>query len=108
MPIIVAGVENQPPVFGRNWLYNLKLDWKVLKVTDLCKKYEDVFKEGLGTIKGYEGRIYLKENSQPKFHKARPVPFALKPIADKELDRLEKAGVIRKVDRSDWASPMLL
>ena len=36
------------------------------------------------------------------------MPFALKPITDKELDRLEKVGVIIKVDRSDWASPIVV
>ena len=36
------------------------------------------------------------------------MPYALKPKVDEELKRLESEGVITKVDRSDWASPIVL
>ena len=35
------------------------------------------------------------------------MPFALKPLVEKELDRLEAAGILRKVDSSDWATPII-
>ena len=50
----------------------------------------------------------MKEDSKPIFCKARPVPYALKPKVDEELKRLESEGVITKVDRSDWASPIVV
>ena len=116
LPIVIVDVRNQSPVLGRNWLYDLKLDWKgLLKVfrmsngkTDFSLKYPEVFQEGLGTVKGYKARIYLKENSTPIFKKARPVPFALKSAVDKEIDRLEADGVLVKVNHSDWASPIVV
>ena len=52
-------------------------------------------------MKEFQARIELKEGAIPKFHKARPVPHALKGGVEKELDRLEMAGVMRKVERSD-------
>ena len=76
--------------------------------TDFSLKYPEVFQEGLGTVKGYKARIYLKENSTPIFKKARPVPFALKSAVDKEIDRLEADGVLVKVNHSDWASPIMV
>ena len=35
------------------------------------------------------------------------MPFALKPLVEKELDRLEAASILRKVDYSDWATPII-
>ena len=47
----------------------------------------------------------IRENVDLACKKQRNVPFAsLKQIND-ELDRLEKMGVLSKVDYSEWASP---
>ena len=35
------------------------------------------------------------------------MPFALKDAVGQELDRLKKQGVIKKVDSSDWAAPIV-
>ena len=55
----------------------------------------------------FEAKLHLKPNSQPKFVKARTVPFALKPAVERELDRLEQEGIIEKVTHSEWASPVV-
>ncbi|XP_040197550.1 uncharacterized protein K02A2.6-like, partial [Rana temporaria] len=49
----------------------------------------------------------LKPNAQPKFFKARTVPFALRAGVEAELCRLEEQGVISKVEHSEWASPVV-
>ena len=41
------------------------------------------------------------------FFKPRPVPFAIKDAIGKKLDRLEQQAIIRKVDSSDWAAPIV-
>jgi hypothetical protein len=47
----------------------------------------------------------LKEGSQLKFCKARPVPYSLKPKVDAELKRLESEGILHRVAAfSDWAT----
>lgn len=38
----------------------------------------------------------------------KPVPFTLKDAASAELIRLEKAGILEKVSRADWAAPIVL
>ncbi|GFW38675.1 retrovirus-related Pol polyprotein from transposon 412 [Trichonephila clavipes] len=37
----------------------------------------------------------------------RTVPFALKGRVENEIDRLEKEGIIEKVDSSEWATPVV-
>ncbi|GFS80980.1 uncharacterized protein K02A2.6 [Trichonephila clavipes] len=40
-------------------------------------------------------------------HRVRTVPFALKGRVENEIDRLEKEGIIEKVDSSEWATPVV-
>ena len=54
-----------------------------------------------------KARLALKEGSQPKFCKARPVPYAMKPKVEVELKRLEKEGIPHKVKFGDWATPIV-
>lgn len=65
------------------------------RVETLLKKYPEVFKGG------------LKAEAKPTFMKARPVPFAQKEPIERELERLEEAGVIVKVSYSPWTSPVV-
>ncbi|GFR63427.1 hypothetical protein ElyMa_001894800 [Elysia marginata] len=62
---------------------------------------------GIGNVKGIQGTLIFKENFQPKFCKARPVPYALKKKVEQELDNLEKQGIISSVRHSDWATPIV-
>ena len=110
--------NDSPSLFGRAWLKYIKLDWNSIKflqtgkttdenLQDILKKYKSVFTEQPGKVKGVQATLTLKENAQPKFCKARPVPYALKERVEKELERLENEGIIQKVDHSDWATPIV-
>lgn len=105
-----------PCLFGRNWLQHIQLDWKQIATVTQCpnppsdldtllEQYSDVFAEGLGT---FEAKIHVKEGAKPKFMRARPVPFAMRAAVEEELDRLERAGVLNKVDHSEWATPVVV
>ena len=71
------------------------------------QSYSEVFKQGLGTIKGINAKLEVMNDAHPKFCKARPVPYALKSAVDEEYDRLEREGIIQKVEFSEWATPMV-
>ena len=82
---------------------------KVSSIDEILKKYSSVFTTGkIGLMKEFQAHIELKEGAIPKFHMARPVSYAPQEGFEKELDRLETAGVMRKVERSDWASPIVV
>ena len=78
--------------------------------TQLIDKFGKLFTEELGTIAGYHATFKLRTDARPKkkFHGARPIPFAIKPAIDHELDKLEASGVIEKVSHSSWAAPTVI
>ena len=41
------------------------------------------------------------------FHKARPVLYALREKIEQDLERLERAGTIKPVQYSQWATPIV-
>ena len=108
---------------GRDWLNKFRLDWQKifdvkpvtlelsnstsLQAAVILEEYEDVFEEGLGTIKPYTAKIKIRKNAGAKFHKARPVPYSMKAKGEKALNQLEEGGVITKISSSKWAAPVL-
>ena len=96
LELLVANVSGQPPILGRDWLAQIHLDWKTvfhincLKLEDVLGKHKGVFQGGLGTMKNIHARLQLKTRTTPKFMKARPVPYALIPKVEEQLDNLEK------------------
>ena len=100
-----------PPLLGRDWL---RLDWKSIfqvrsqcSLQDVLEAYSEVFEEELGTVEGVFAKIHVADTAVPKFHKARSVPFALREKVEKELERLQKQGVIEPVQFASWAAPIV-
>ena len=56
MPLIIVEGEG-PSLFGRNWMQKIQLDWKnigkmkIFNVKSLLHEYDELFAEGLGTMK---------------------------------------------------------
>eukprot|EP00731_Ephydatia_muelleri_P002089 Em0001g2089a len=51
-----------------------------------------------GKMRHFKATLKLLPDVQPKFHRPRPVLFVLKEAVERELDRLEEAGVMKKID----------
>ena len=106
-----------PALFGRDWLQKIQLNWKNIKclhhfpagenLDNILKCYPSVFQDGIGSVKDIKASLHLKPDTKPKFMKPRPVAYSLKPKVEEELDKLEKQGIIYKVDTSEWATPIV-
>lgn len=110
--------ENLDTIFGRDWLYEIKVDWPSVKIVEissreqnrleiLLQNYNEILDEKVGEIKNYECKLELKPDANPIFCRPRTVPFALKNRVEEEIDRLEKDGIIEKCSFSDWATPVV-
>ena len=96
----------------------LSLDWQEIfhlhdasnsthSLHSVLEKHPDVFREGLGTLKGFEAKILVDPSAPPKYCKSRSVPYFLREKLEKELDRLVSEGTLEQVQTSDWASPIV-
>ncbi|XP_029904245.1 LOW QUALITY PROTEIN: uncharacterized protein K02A2.6-like [Myripristis murdjan] len=130
LPIIVVRGTG-PNLLGRWWLKHVKLDWAEIKnqahhpsslnldqvhtttnsqpltLEQVLQKHEGVFKEELGTLKGFKATIHVPDNAAPRFYRPRSVPYAMKPKVDAEIDRLLKENIITPVKYSEWAAPVV-
>ena len=114
LSIVVASVANKPPIFGKDWLSEIRLNWEqmfhtVIHTSDLDKvmaKYPRVLKPGLGTMT-VDGHLYVKPGTKPRFKKARSVPYSLRPKLEAEYKRLQAEGILVPVSHSDWATPVV-
>ena len=57
-----------------------------------------MFKEGLGTFKGFKAKIHADPAALPTFNPARSVPYALRDRVDRELQRLQAEGTLEPVE----------
>ena len=77
------------------------------KLSKLLVKYRDLFRNGIGCLTQKIATLSIKPQSTPTFIKARPIPFAMRSKEEKELEKLERDGIISKIEMSDWASPIV-
>lgn len=85
-----------PPLLGRNDLILLGIDnfstcnftGETHNVNLILNEYKYVFSDGLGSFIAYQVSLKVKQDSVPKFCKARPVPLALREKVENEIDRL--------------------
>ena len=99
------------PIVGYQSSINLYLIKLVLNInseqTSIIDEYKSVF-EGIGRLEG-ECNIHLKVWSVPTVHPARRVPKSLKDKLQKELSRMEKDGIIKKVtEPTEWVKSIVI
>ncbi|XP_041379597.1 uncharacterized protein K02A2.6-like [Gigantopelta aegis] len=80
---------------------------KALKLEDVLNRHNVLFKDELGLVQSTQAKLHVDPQSQPKYFRPRPIPYALRGKVEQELERLEKAGIIEPVEFSEWAAPVV-
>ena len=107
--LVVRG--NGPPLLGRDWLAQLRLPWASIfsmsePLRDLKEKYSALFEDDGGACTQTVS-LDIDPSVPPKFYKPRPVPLALLPLVNAELDKQIERGILRPVKTSEWAAPVV-
>ena len=116
LPLLIVGGTG-PALLGRDWLNDIQLDWHNIhalhsdqwqsSLQDILARHKAVFQPGLGAMKGMWASIHVTPGSTPKFLKYRQVPYAIIESVEEELARLEREGVLERVDSSKWATALV-
>ena len=105
-------------LIGRDWLSKRKFHWHQInniqqanpskpKLEDTVQQFHKLFDGQLGTTEGFTAELKVKENVSSQCFKPRTVPFALRDKVEAEIQCLEREGVLKKVESSDWATPIV-
>ena len=78
------------------------------QLSALLVKYASLFDGTLGHWKDAELEIELNEDAKPYHARAYPIPKVHYETLKLEVDRLVKLGVLKKVNRSEWAAPTFI
>ena len=69
-----------------------------MELQDVLSRHTEVFKNGLGLVKGMSAEIHVGPQAPPRFFKARSVLYALRGKVEQELERLERDSIIQQFD----------
>ena len=75
---------------------------------NVLQEYETLFDGTLGFWNHEEYNIELQPDAKPYHAWAYPIPEIHEQTLRTEVDRLCRIGVLRKVNRSEWAAPTFI
>ena len=53
-----------------------------------------MFQSNVGTMHQFEAKLVVKPEAKTKFYRPRSVPYVLKDVIEREIDRLEAEGIV--------------
>ena len=56
---------------------------------------------------GCKAKIEVDPSAQPRYCKARTLPYAMRPQVEEELERLVTEGILEPVAHSEWGTPIV-
>ena len=75
---------------------------------ELLMEFEDLFDGTLGEWTQEECKLELKPDAKPYHARAFPIPKIHLETLKKEVERLCEIGVLKRVNRSEWAAPTFI
>uniref|UniRef100_A0A3B3RQE8 ribonuclease H n=1 Tax=Paramormyrops kingsleyae TaxID=1676925 RepID=A0A3B3RQE8_9TELE len=120
--VLFKGTRNTLPLFiiggqgtcllGQDWFEALGISVEGVHrvqfqtMENILTEYAEVFQD-IGVCRMPPISIDIDSMVTPRFFKARPVPFALRPQLDEELDKLVAQGIFEPVRHARWATPIV-
>ncbi|XP_055527162.1 uncharacterized protein K02A2.6-like [Wyeomyia smithii] len=108
-------------VLGADWMDNFGL-WDV-PINSFCNQISSQFQPGVGAIQSKFPDVFtssmglccktkvnlpLRGNPRPIFRPKRPVSYSMEGAVEEEIQRLHQLGVLKPVDYSEWAAPIVV
>ena len=78
------------------------------QLLEILRKHEILFDGTLGSWKDERVKLELKNDAEPYHARAYPIPRVHLDTLKLEVERLCKIGVLKKVNRSEWAAPTFI
>jgi hypothetical protein len=75
---------------------------------EVLEKHRSLFDGTLGKWKNEKLHIELKPGATPYHAKADPIPKSYETTLKLEVERLVQLGVLKKINRSEWAAPTFI
>ena len=75
--------------------------FKFHKVHNLLVNYKNMFRNCTACLAQKKPTLSAKSQSTPILIKARPIPFAMRPKVEQELEKLERDGIMSKIECKD-------
>uniref|UniRef100_W6NES8 Uncharacterized protein K02A2.6-like n=1 Tax=Haemonchus contortus TaxID=6289 RepID=W6NES8_HAECO len=85
---------------------NIEIKREIVRMLDNNKR---LFQDDLGKCSTTRAELKFKNDVVvPKFFRARPIPIALRPKVEAKLEEMVLKGIIRRVEHSKWATPLVV
>jgi len=113
---IIVDIPSKHPLLGRDLLTEMGITMdmllnqdsvKAVEVQQICAEkeimteYKDLFVKELGLLRDIEAEVSVEQTATPRFHKCRPVLFALRDRVEEALRAQVVAGELVPVERSE-------
>ncbi|UYV75691.1 K02A2.6-like [Cordylochernes scorpioides] len=109
--VVVRG--ERKALLEREWINVLKIGNYFVNqmpledtLAELLSEHQVVFGETTDPIKGFTFAVNIQDVN-PIFHKARPVPFAIRTAVNEVLERMVEKDYLYQVPSSKWATPVV-
>ena len=92
-----------PPLLGQDWIRVVNIELRDINHMELKQEQntemeerlkrlkEHVFENCLGKVVEMKARLILKPDATPRFVKASPISYTMRPKIERELEKLQQA-----------------
>lgn len=79
-----------------------------IELKSILEEFSELFDGKLGKYnRGLINIEFENKDVKPIYRKPHTIPFALREKVKNELERLEKVGIITKIENSEWGTPIV-